>query len=219
MKRDKVYANHPAVNVSHEAATAFCEWLTDQYNRSATKKFKEVKFRLPTKEEWMISAHGVKNPVSYKLEDNTVEVKFYPELNSEGFGKKVEAKKVKVSDEDILYPWYWLYNFRNSPRNNMECFLGNFKLPEGTKTCRFLENKVVSPDGFIMMAPVKSYFPNELGLYDLAGNVEEMIDEKGKACGGSWDRLPEESTIKSVNTYTTPTSSLGFRVFMEVIQE
>lgn len=219
MQRDKAYQNHPAVNVSYESALAFCDWLTDQYNRSSTKKFKEVKFRLPTLEEWIISAVGVENPTSYNLADNTVEVKFYPEATYDGFGKKVEKKNVKLSDEDIMYPWYPLYNFRNTPRNNKECFLGNFKLPEGTKTCPTLLNKIATPDGFLMMAPVKSYFPNMIGLYDVVGNVEEMIADKGKACGGSWDRLPEESTMKSVHSYNGSNSSLGFRVFMEVIQE
>jgi hypothetical protein len=46
-----------------------------------------------------------------------------------------------------------------------------------------------------------------------------MIDEKGKACGGSWNHVPEESTIISVNEYKGPDSSIGFRVFMEVVEQ
>jgi hypothetical protein len=45
-----------------------------------------------------------------------------------------------------------------------------------------------------------------------------MIDEKGKACGGSWNDLPENSTIHSVKTYKKPDASIGFRIFMEVVQ-
>ena len=68
------------------------------------------------------------------------------------------------------------------------------------------------------MAPVESYFPNDIGLYDVVGNVAEMIDEKGKACGGSWNHSAEESTILSVNEYEHADSNTGFRVFMEVIE-
>ena len=69
------------------------------------------------------------------------------------------------------------------------------------------------------MSITASYFPNDMGLYDVVGNVAEMVDEKGKACGGSWDDLPEESTIHSVKSYAKVDDTIGFRVFMEVIAE
>jgi hypothetical protein len=69
-----------------------------------------------------------------------------------------------------------------------------------------------------MMARTASYFPNDMGFYDVVGNVAEMIDEKEKACGGSWDDLPSESTIHSIKTYSTPNATVGFRVFMEVVE-
>ena len=72
-------------------------------------------------------------------------------------------------------------------------------------------------DGFPITAKVASYFPNDMGLFDVAGNVEEMIDEKGKACGGSWDHPPEESTIVSIHRYSRPSGTVGFRFFMDVI--
>ena len=68
------------------------------------------------------------------------------------------------------------------------------------------------------MARTKSYFPNDIGLYDVVGNVAEMVDEKGKACGGSWNDIPEASTIRSVKIYRKPNDTIGFRVFMEVIE-
>jgi hypothetical protein len=45
-----------------------------------------------------------------------------------------------------------------------------------------------------------------------------MIDEKGKACGGSWNDTPEASTIRSVKIYQKPNDTIGFRVFMEVVE-
>jgi hypothetical protein len=58
-----------------------------------------------------------------------------------------------------------------------------------------------------------------MGLYDVVGNVAEMTNEEGKACGGSWNHDPEESTILSINEYTAPDASTGFRVFMEAIEQ
>ena len=57
-----------------------------------------------------------------------------------------------------------------------------------------------------------------MGLFDVVGNVAEMIDVKGKACGGSWNDPPEKSTIHSVKSYRKPDPSIGFRVFMDVIE-
>ncbi len=218
-KWDMFYRNYPAINVSYDAALAYCEWLTDQYNRSTSKKFKKVKFRLPTKEEWIVAAAGVKDPITLVPSDITLEGKFYPDMSYEDFGKKSELKKMKLSDPDVMYPWYFIYNLRNTPRNNKDCFLGNFRMAENTETCRTLVGKISTPDGFQAMSATKSYFPNELGLYDVVGNVEEMLAERGLAAGGSWNHLPEESTIKSVHSYERPNASLGFRVFMEIIEE
>ena len=69
------------------------------------------------------------------------------------------------------------------------------------------------------MSSVGVYFPNRMELYDVIGNVAEMIDEEGKAMGGSWNHSPEKSTIKSVNEYEGSDPSVGFRIFMEVIEE
>jgi hypothetical protein len=90
--------------------------------------------------------------------------------------------------------------------------MGNFKIPPESVSCYL---PIPGGDGFIMMGFTESYFPNGMGLYDVVGNVGEMISEKGKACGGSWDHLPEESTMMSVHSYSGPGSTVGFRVFMD----
>ena len=52
------YNNYPVVNISYEAAKAYCDWLTDQYNSDAKRKLKKVRFFIPTEEEWMKVANG-----------------------------------------------------------------------------------------------------------------------------------------------------------------
>ena len=64
-----------------------------------------------------------------------------------------------------------------------------------------------------------TYFSNDMGFYDVIGNVAEMIDEPGKAMGGSWDHPARESTVQSVSYYEERDPRVGFRIFMEVIEE
>lgn len=47
------YDLYPVVNITPEAAKAYCEWLTRRYDGSSRKKFKKVLFRLPSEEEWI----------------------------------------------------------------------------------------------------------------------------------------------------------------------
>jgi len=213
-KKEKYFTQYPAVNISYEAAMAYCSWLTDQYNGLTERKYKKVKFRLPTVEEFQIAAASIKNPTSWNIDEQMVEVKLYPP--GKEFGKDFELKKVSAGDPDLLYPWFRVYNYRNSPRNQKNCYLGNFKTPDNEKPC--MPERMTSADGWMMMGPVETYFPNDIGLFDVVGNVAEMTSEKGKACGGSWNHPPEESTIKSVNLYDGPDAAIGFRVFMEIIE-
>ena len=66
-------------------------------------------------------------------------------------------------------------------------------------------------------APVKSYWPNEKGIYNLIGNVAEMISEKGKAKGGSWIQNLKDINIEKDFKYEKPTNWIGFRCICEKI--
>ncbi len=66
-----------------------------------------------------------------------------------------------------------------------------------------------------LTAPVKSYFPSSLGLYNLNGNVAELTAD-GLAMGGSWKSggydVRNESSFKS----TGASVSVGFRPVFSV---
>jgi sulfatase modifying factor 1 len=55
--RDKPFDNYPVVGISYEQAKAYCDWLTAKYNRDPKKKFKQVQFRLLTRDEWIYAAN------------------------------------------------------------------------------------------------------------------------------------------------------------------
>ncbi|HYC86854.1 MAG TPA: SUMF1/EgtB/PvdO family nonheme iron enzyme, partial [Chryseosolibacter sp.] len=214
-KKNKYFTQYPAVNIPFDGAQAYCDWLTEQYNNLAGRKFKKVKFRLPTVNEWQIAALGYKKFQSWNIRENNVELAI-PENSEDELCKGCPVKTFSFEESGILYPWYGAYNYRHKALNKRGCALGNFKFPETHPVCR---PQMPTPDGWTLMAPVGAYFPNNIGLYDVVGNVAEMTAEKGKACGGSWNHTPEESTILSINEYKGPDSAIGFRPFMEVIEK
>lgn len=59
--------------------------------------------------------------------------------------------------------------------------------------------------------PVYSYWKNSFGLFQMIGNVSEMVLEKGISKGGSWCHRLEQCRVGKDIRYEKPTSWLGFR--------
>jgi formylglycine-generating enzyme required for sulfatase activity len=114
---------------------------------------------------------------------------------------------------DAVYPWEG-----DSLRNENREFRCNFKYvpPDGMG--------IASPhsDNGSITAPVAAYWPNDIDIYNMSGNVSEMILEKGRTKGGSW--LDKAEAMKLDNdgrfaNYTESASFIGFRYFMIVLEE
>ncbi len=67
-------------------------------------------------------------------------------------------------------------------------------------------------------APVKSYWPNDYGLYNCAGNVSELVYDDAVAMGGSWRSYGNEIKVTSEMNATEPSSQIGFRYLVEVVK-
>lgn len=186
--RHPAYQNYPVVNISHEAANLFCEWLTEKYNSNPKREFKKVLFRLPTEKEWEKAARG-----SYDLSAYP----WGPYLNQNG---KFMCNFRRVGDECIKY----------------DSLSKSYIIDKNTGSYGIAG---ILNDAADITAPVKSYFPNSFGLYNVCGNVAEMIKEKGISCGGGWKSPGGDVRTKSRGSYTKSATDLGFRYFMEIIEK
>lgn len=65
---------------------------------------------------------------------------------------------------------------------------------------------------------VFSFPPNNFGLYNMSGNVAEMVMEEGKTKGGSWNSTENLVKIDTFEKYTEPSVFVGFRPVL-VIKE
>jgi formylglycine-generating enzyme required for sulfatase activity len=72
-------------------------------------------------------------------------------------------------------------------------------------------------DRAALTAEVTSYLPNGYGIYNLIGNLSEMISEKGIAKGGNYTLPLEKCKVTEQQIYTKPEAWLGFRCVCEVI--
>ena len=67
--------------------------------------------------------------------------------------------------------------------------------------------------------PIRNYSPNQFGIYNMCGNVAEMVQEKGIAKGGSYSDPGYDVRIASIKKYTSSSVQIGFRVAMEILVE
>ncbi len=107
------------------------------------------------------------------------------------------------------------YPTSNHFQNEKGCYLNNYNIYSEKYPCAKCSSGDAK-DGAHFPVQTDYYYPNSIGIYNTSGNIAEMISEKGKAKGGSWEDIPENCTIQSVKNYEKPSPAIGFRVFMEI---
>ena len=114
----------------------------------------------------------------------------------------------QAGNNDAVYPW---------EGNNLDTnkkVAANFK-----RTNEDLMNKKTK-SGLDITAVVNAYTKNGFGLFNMSGNVAEMVLEKGFTKGGSWKDDPEALKISSRYKYDgKPQAFVGFRYFVEIIEK
>jgi formylglycine-generating enzyme required for sulfatase activity len=112
------------------------------------------------------------------------------------------------------FPW-------GSPylRNKNGEFLSNHKVvgTENIHTDRSTNKLVVVSTGAYgaestITAPAESYYPNQFGIYNMSGNVAELVSDDTVAMGGSWNDTGYDVRVESEQPATEAKSTIGFRV-------
>jgi formylglycine-generating enzyme required for sulfatase activity/predicted Ser/Thr protein kinase len=192
-------ADHPVMNVRWQDAKAFADWLTTQ-ERQAGKIAANAQYRLPSDHEWSCAA-GI---------GTTEDAALLPDDKS---------RKLPNS-----YPWgsSWPPPSRSGNYRSAEL---SSDADDSSKTDKG-EKASAYEDGHATQAPVGSYAPNALGLYDLGGNLwewcEDWVDASGQKKvlrGGGWDVMRRDLLASSYRHRSPPDNAgayYGFRLVLEV---
>jgi len=146
-------------------------------------------------------------------------------------GYKVVECRLPQRDEWILgarggillapYPWggYYLRNAKGQ-------YLANFKrIGEGNVTYDYeRKSYVVVEKGLVntfalMPTPIYSFLPNNFDLYNMSGNVAEMIADKEVAVGGGWKSTGYDVRIESEMPFDRYSPEVGFRPILILEKE
>lgn len=119
-----------------------------------------------------------------------------------------------------VYPWGGSY-IRNEEGYVLANFftIGSPYVHRNHKTKEleivYSEDRTLGSLGFITTA-VGSYWPNQFGVYNMSGNVAELVADDTVAMGGSWNDPGYDIRVESEQPATEPTSTIGFRVIAQL---
>lgn len=183
---------HPVLQVSRNDAVAFCKWLTKR-ERKEERISSDVEYRLLTDLEWSRLCGFEEKP-----NDLPTTREFRPER---------------------VFPWGATWP------PELEGFkIGNLADQSAAQAANVRRDKTLLnyDDGFEKTSPVGSFPPNELGIYDLAGNAHEWVsdDYKGQGKygvlrGGGWNSYQKEHlyvTQRNAVRASKASNLYGFRV-------
>lgn len=133
----------------------------------------------------------------------------------------IKAAKGKL--ELSIYSWggYRLHNAEGSYMCN--CLAFGSECISRDSTGKYVVQRLdysqfaVPKDNADITAPVKSYWPNGYGLYNMNGNVAEMISDKNVVVGGSWYDPGYDVRNESEKPYDGAARTVGFRMVATVV--
>lgn len=127
--------------------------------------------------------------------------------------EKEWIEAAQAGDSSAVYPWQG-----NELRNKKGQIVCNFRREKGIKDTIVINVKHF--DNVDITTPITQYWPNKLGLYNMGGNVAEMVNEKGITKGGSW--RDNANYLKNDAKYKYDGNAqpfVGFRYFMEILEK
>jgi formylglycine-generating enzyme required for sulfatase activity len=198
---------YPIVGITYEQAEAYCRWRTtvvNELNRIRMtrtgivppRKF-ILEFRLPSEAEWETYA-GCGNDLT-KYEQGVIftesQVKVSPKAGNYLKIKNNLAEstdKIKADIKDFNKRKQKIVMF-NVDRKNVPYFLVN------------------QTPYYVFDLPINNY-----GLYNMIGNVAELVKEKGILKGGSYRDKITDISIKKKQEYEGASPTVGFRAVCQI---
>ena len=112
-------------------------------------------------------------------------------------------RAARGDNQNAIYPWEG-----SDLQNKKGGSLANYK-----------KEKQNYSSGMIITAGVKYYRPNEFGIYQMSGNLAEMLDEPKKVKGGSWNMPANSLKIDESEIIDYPSNNVGFRPILMVVSK
>ena len=188
--RHPAYNDYPVVGVSWIQASNYCNWRTDRVNemmlikegilnvdpnQSGANNFNTEAY-LAGQYEGAVRQNLPNNDPNATVRKARMEDGFfYPkyrlptEAEWEFAALGLVAKDELIADKRV-YPWRGNYT-RNEEKASRGLLMANFSRGRGD----YMGVSGALNDGYAFTSPVKSYWPNDYGLYDMAGNVNEWV--------------------------------------------
>ena len=152
---------YPVVGVSWEQATEYCKWRTKKFQEEEIKKYKAKLTPQPDGEEGKKTAINNKDIEAIISRCPTFRLATEAEWEYAARGIVGTAGIDYLQRHQRIYPWDG-----TSPRGKNGQFLANFKRGKGNYKGMAGESDHAAPTSYVYAYP-----PNELGLYDMVGNV------------------------------------------------